>query len=95
MDSSNSQLSTQDSQLVGQTPTLPGLADLVKPFRFQAQPYEYKVVTLRECPTPDAMHLCDTADRAADYWRLHLPANPYFSPDNECPLSCCSTRVER
>jgi hypothetical protein len=30
---------------------LPGMQPkLVKPFRFSTQPYEYKVVALRECP---------------------------------------------
>jgi hypothetical protein len=93
MNSENSQLSTSNSQLVGQTPALPGLSDLVKPFRFQSQPYEYKVVALRECPTPETMHLCDSPERAADYWRLHLPSNPYFSPDCECfVVLLCNTR---
>ncbi|MEI6194405.1 MAG: hypothetical protein WCS42_08745 [Verrucomicrobiota bacterium] len=35
------------------TETFPGFASLVKPFRFAASPYEYKVTALRECPTPD------------------------------------------
>ena len=66
------------------TPTLPGLDDLVKPFKFAAQPYEYKVVPLRECPTPESLQLCDTPQKAADYWRLHVPSNPYFNPECEC-----------
>jgi DNA repair protein RadC len=57
---------------------------LVKPFRFAAAPYEYKIVPLRECPTPESLQLCDTPDKAADYWRLHLPNNPYFNPECEC-----------
>ncbi len=65
-------------------PTLPGLDDLVKPFKFNSQPYEYKVVPLRECPTPETLQLCDTPQKAADYWRLHVTANPYFNPDCEC-----------
>jgi len=28
-----------------------------KPFKFNSQPYEYKVVPLRECPTPETMQL--------------------------------------
>ncbi len=56
---------------------------LIKPFRFASQPYEYKVVPLRECPTPDNLQLCDTPDKAAEYWRLHLPNNPYFNPECE------------
>ncbi len=45
---------------------------------------EYKVVALRECPLPDELHLCDTPDRAAEYWRLHVQTNPYFDPECEC-----------
>lgn len=78
--------STLNASTLQTTPVLPGLDTLVKPFRFQSQPYEYKVVGLRECPTPETLHLCDTPDRAADYWRLHLPNHPYFSPDNECAV---------
>ena len=66
------------------TPCLPGLEALVKPFRFSSQPYEYKVMPLRECPTPESLQLCDTPQKAAEYWRMHLPSNPYFTPDCEC-----------
>jgi DNA repair protein RadC len=65
------------------TPTLPGLETLVKPFRFPATPYEYKVQPLRECPTPEAMQLCDTPDQAAAYWRMHIATNPYYDPERE------------
>lgn len=47
-------------------------------------PQEYKVVSLRECPTPESMLLCETPQQAADYWRLHVAKNPYYSPDCEC-----------
>ena len=66
------------------TAIFPGLEPLVKPFRFAASPYEYKVTTLRECPTPDAMQHCETPDKAADYWRLHIATHPHFNPDCEC-----------
>ena len=42
------------------------------------------MTALRECPTPDAMQLCDTPDKAADYWRLHIATNPYFNAECEC-----------
>jgi len=58
--------------------------EIVKPFRFQPTPYEYKVTPLRECPTPESLQLCDTPDKAAEYWRLHVPAHPYFNPECEC-----------
>jgi hypothetical protein len=47
-------------------------------------PKEYKIVALRECPLPDAMHLCDTPDSAAEYWRAHVVNHPAFNPDVEC-----------
>ena len=62
---------------------LPGF-EIVKPFKFASQPYEYKVTPLRECPTPESLQLCDTPQKAADYWRLHIPTHPYFNPDCEC-----------
>jgi DNA repair protein RadC len=47
-------------------------------------PQEYKVISLRECPTPETLQLCDTPERAAEYWRLHVATNPYFNPECEC-----------
>ena len=61
-----------------------GHVALVKPFAFPASPYEYKVTALRECPTPEALQHCDTPDKAAQYWRLHVATNPYFNPEVEC-----------
>ena len=65
------------------TPTLPGFQQLVKPFKFASQPYEYKVTPLRECPTPENLQICDTPDQAAAYWRLHIATNPYYDPERE------------
>ena len=48
------------------------------------QPQEYKVVSLRECPTPAEMQLCDTPDKAVSYWRSHIVNHPYFNPECEC-----------
>ena len=48
------------------------------------QPQEYKVVSLRECPTPAALQVCETPQQAADYWRLHIAQHPYYNPDCEC-----------
>jgi DNA repair protein RadC len=47
-------------------------------------PKEYKIVSLRECPTPAEMALCDAPDKAAAYWREHIPMHPYFNRDVEC-----------
>src|ERR1019366_27046 len=53
------------------TAPFPGFESLVKPFKFAASPYEYKVTPLRECPTPESLQHCETPDKAADYWRMH------------------------
>jgi hypothetical protein len=74
---------TNGMMLKDETPVLPGLEQIVKPFRFPAQPYEYKVTPLRECPTPEQMQLCDTPDQAAAYWRMHIATNPYYDPERE------------
>ena len=52
--------------------------------RPKRQPHEYKVISLRECPTPDTLQLCDTPEKAAEYWRLHVANAPYFDPEREC-----------
>jgi len=57
---------------------------LVEPFKFPASPYEYKVMPLRECPTPDALQQCDTPDKATEYWKLHIATHPHFNPECEC-----------
>jgi DNA repair protein RadC len=57
--------------------------DIVQPFKFPVMPHEYKVTPLRECPTPENLLLCDTPERAAEYWRLHVSQNPYYDPERE------------
>lgn len=47
-------------------------------------PKEWKLVALRECPTPEEMMLCDTPDKAAAYWRTHIASHPHFNPECEC-----------
>ena len=66
------------------TPVFPSMESLVKPFQFPASPYEYKVTALRECPTPENLQHCDTPDKAADYWRMHIATHPQFNPECEC-----------
>ena len=56
----------------------------VKPFKFPANPYEYKVTRLRECPTPENLKLCHSPIEALKYWHLNIVAHPYFNPDCEC-----------
>jgi DNA repair protein RadC len=65
--------------------TLPGMEmKLVKPFKFKTEAYEYMVKALKECPLPESMKTCDTPQAAADYWRMHVAANPYFDAEREC-----------
>ena len=47
------------------------------------QPQEYKVISLRECPTPESLQLCDTPEKVVEYWDTHLKGHPYVSPDAE------------
>ena len=30
------------------------------------------------------MQRCDTPDKAAEYWKLHIATHPYFNPECEC-----------
>jgi hypothetical protein len=78
------------------TPIFPGFETLVKPFRFAASPYEYKVTALRECPTPENLQHCETPEKAADYWRMHIARHPHFNPDyNGVVNNCRPSRRQR
>jgi DNA repair protein RadC len=46
-------------------------------------PKEYKVTALRECPIPEDMLLCDTPEKAVEYWRRHIATWPHFNPECE------------
>jgi hypothetical protein len=50
----------------------------------QFNPKEYKGVALRECPTPAELQLCDTPEKAAEYWNRHVVSNIYHDPEREC-----------
>lgn len=52
--------------------------------RTQICPCEWKVVALRECPTPEEMQLCENPQNAVDYWRSHIAMSAHFNPDCEC-----------
>ena len=45
---------------------------------------EYKLVSLRECPLPETLQMCDQPALAAQYWRKHVTSHPAFNPDVEC-----------
>jgi len=46
-------------------------------------PVEYKVVALRECPLPETLLECDTPQKVAEYWHLHVATSPLFNPELE------------
>ena len=46
--------------------------------------HEYKLVSLRECPLPETLQMCDQPALAAQYWRDHVTAHPCFNSDVEC-----------
>jgi hypothetical protein len=45
---------------------------------------EFKLVTIRDFPLPESLRICDTPDKAADYWRQHVTSCPYFNSECEC-----------
>ncbi|MEI7534263.1 MAG: hypothetical protein WCK57_07815 [Verrucomicrobiae bacterium] len=47
-------------------------------------PREFKVMSLRECPVPAEMLVCETPKQVVDYWRLHIATAPHFNPECEC-----------
>jgi hypothetical protein len=57
---------------------------IVKAIRFPTQPQEWKIVSLRECPTPETMQACETPDQAAASWHAHIATHPYFNSECEC-----------
>ncbi len=61
---------------------LQGISPIPRPRR--KQPQEWKLISLRECPTPEQMQLCETPEGALEYWRTHVIQHPYFSPEVEC-----------
>lgn len=46
--------------------------------------HEYKLVSLRECPLPETLRMCDQPQFAAQYWREHVTAHPVHNPEVEC-----------
>jgi len=48
------------------------------------QPQEYRIVSLKECVTPESLQICETPEHAAEYWRLHIVTHPYHNSECEC-----------
>ena len=41
-------------------------------------------MSLRDCPVPSDMLVCETPKQVVDYWRLHIATAPHFNPECEC-----------
>ncbi len=41
-------------------------------------------MSLRDCPVPSEMLVCETPKQVVDYWRLHISTAPHFNPECEC-----------
>lgn len=41
-------------------------------------------MSLRDCPVPSEMLVCENPQQVADYWRLHIATTPQFNPECEC-----------
>ena len=41
-------------------------------------------MSLRDCPVPSEMLVCETPQQVAAYWRLHIATAPHFNPECEC-----------
>ena len=47
-------------------------------------PQEWKITSLRECPTPESMIKMECPQDALNYWNRHIAGSPQFNPDCEC-----------
>jgi DNA repair protein RadC len=68
------------TEIITSTPQLP----YFKSLKFPPQPQEWKIVSLKECPTPVEIQQCYSPDEAAAYWNMHIKQHPYFNPECEC-----------
>ena len=50
----------------------------------EIHPQEFKVMSLRDCPVPSDMLVCETPQQIVDYWHLHIATTPHFNPECEC-----------
>jgi hypothetical protein len=59
--------------------------------KFPAQPQEWKIVSLRDCRTPDMQHR-ETPDQGAAYWKTHIATYPCFHSEGGCLVVFQMTR---
>src|SRR4051812_250581 len=46
-------------------------------------PCEWRIVAVREVPTPESMMHCETPDAAVTYWHSSIVTAPQFNPECE------------
>jgi len=51
--------------------------------------HEYKLVSLRECPLPETLAMCDQPGLAAQYWREHVTKHPAFKEEQADCMEWC------
>ncbi len=52
--------------------------------RLKSEPQEWKVISLRECPSPESLMLMDRPAKAVEYWNRHIATAPHYNADVEC-----------
>jgi DNA repair protein RadC len=57
-----------------------------KAVRCAQQPQEWKLVPMRECPTPGDLLDCSNPSNAVAYWCAHVTTHPFYNPEVECAV---------
>jgi len=63
--------------------------------RCSAKAYEWKIVAVRECSSPEELLPCDTPTQALAYWRHHIEAAPQFRTECGCFATLLLTTAKR
>ncbi|MCW0217934.1 MAG: JAB domain-containing protein [Prosthecobacter sp.] len=50
----------------------------------KSAPQELKVISLRECPSPESLMLMDCPAKAVEYWHRHITTSQQYNADVEC-----------
>lgn len=52
--------------------------------RRKSEPQEWKVIRLRECPSPESLMTMDRPVKAVEYWHQHITTAAGFNGEVEC-----------
>lgn len=52
--------------------------------RRKSEPREWKVISLRECPSPESLMSMDRPAKAVEYWHQHIATSSHYNADVEC-----------